>query len=290
MQAKRLMAAAMVIGLALAGCGGSGDKSTTGGGEGTGTATQIQGLVKPGTLILATTGNFPPFTMVGADGKVQGYSLDIGQEVADRLGLKFESQTVDFVAELQGLTAGKYDLADSGIWPTKERQSQFLFTVPVASTGFVATTLKGNLSKVTGLDDIKGLKVAAVQGSTREAWLLDNKDKLGYASYKGYPGASQALLDLKNNRIDLIVDDPLLAYYYIKQNPGDVTTAGEVTQEHPLSLALNLKATDVQTAVNKALKEMLDDGTMLKLQKKYWDRAIPVPAGINDQPPYPTLG
>lgn len=285
MQTKRLMATVMIIGLALGGCGGS-DATTSGD---TDEGTQIEGLVKPGTLIMATTGNFPPFTFIGTDGEVQGYSIDIGEELAERLGLEFESPTVDFVAELQGLAAGKYDLADSGIWPTEERQEEFLFSVPVASTGFVATTLNDNLDKVTGLDDLEGLRVGAVQGSTREEWLIENEDSLGYASYKGYPGASQALLDLENARIDLIVDDPLLALYYIKENPGEVTTAGDVTLEHPLSLALNIEATDVQTAVDEVLAEMIEDGTLLELQEKYWDRAIPVPADINDEPPYPTL-
>lgn len=285
MQTKRLMAAVMIIGLALGGCGGS---DTTSSGD-TDEGAQIEGLVKPGTLIMATTGNFPPFTFIGTDGEVQGYSIDIGEELAERLGLEFESPTVDFVAELQGLAAGKYDLADSGIWPTEERQEEFLFSVPVASTGFVATTLNDNLDKVTGLDDLEGLRVGAVQGSTREEWLIENEDSLGYASYKGYPGASQALLDLENARIDLIVDDPLLALYYIKENPGEVTTAGDVTLEHPLSLALNIEATDVQTAVDEVLAEMIEDGTLLELQEKYWDGAIPVPADINDEPPYPTL-
>jgi len=300
MQKMRLMATAAIVSLALAGCGGSGgdsaggsSSSTTGsGGSASTQAAQINGLVKPGTLILATAGNFPPFTMIGSDGKVQGYSIDIGAAVAQRLNLKFESPTIDFVAELQGLSAGKYDLADSGIWPTKERQKQFLFTTPVASTGFVATTLKQNLDKVKGLegDDLKGLRVGAIQGSTREAWLLDNKDKLGYASYKGYPGASQAQLDLRNGRIDLIVDDPLLALYYVQNNPGEITTAGAVILEHPLSLALNLKATDVQKAVAGAIEDLKKDGTILKLQKKYWGKAIPVPDDINAEPPYKTLG
>jgi ABC-type amino acid transport substrate-binding protein len=290
---RGLIAAGLVPVLALAACGGDSGSGSSGGAASTkssGGGGDVPGLVKSGTLTLATTGNFPPFTMVGASsGKVEGFSVDLGNEIAKRLGLKLTTPTVDFVAELQGLSAGRYDIADSGIWPDPERQKQFLFTPPVASTGFVATTLKQNLGRVKGLPDVKGLRIGAVQGSTREQWAVQNKAKLGYKSLRAYPGASQAVQDLQNGGIDMIVDDPLLAYYYIKQNPGQITTAGKTILAHPLSMAFKNGNTQVQQKVNGVLQKMLDDGTVSQLQKKYWGRCIPTPTDINAKPPYKNL-
>ncbi|MDX2381977.1 MAG: transporter substrate-binding domain-containing protein, partial [Acidimicrobiia bacterium] len=96
----------------------------------------VPGLVEEGKLIVVTTGNFPPFTAIDPDtGDNVGYTIDIVREVADRLGLELELPTVDFVAELEGLDQGLYDIADSGIWPTEERQESFLFSRPMTSTG-----------------------------------------------------------------------------------------------------------------------------------------------------------
>lgn len=247
----------------------------------------VKGLVKQGELTLATSGNFPPFTFIDRKtGKVTGFSIDLGKEIADRLGLTLTTPTVDFVAELQGLASGRYDLADSGIWPNAERQKQFLFTPPVASTGFVATTLTKNLDRVKGLDDIRGLRAGVIQGSTREQWATENKGKLAYKSLRAYPGAAQAVQDLRNGGIDLIIDDPLLALYYIQQNPGVIVTAGATVESHPLSMAFRKNNTTLQTKVNGVLTQLIKDGTVGKLQTKYWGKCVPTPGDINARPPY----
>ena len=281
---RALIVAGLVPVLAMSACGDD-DSSTSGGGGG-----DVPGLVKGGTLTLATTGNFPPFTMVNqSSGKVEGFSIDLGAEIAKQLGLKLETPTVDFVAELQGLSSGRYDIADSGIWPDEARQKEFLFTPAVASTGFVATTLKRNLDRVKGLDDVQGLRLGAVQGSTREQWAVENKDKLGYKDFRAYPGASQAVQDLQNGGIDLIVDDPLLAFYYMQENPDVIVTAGETILEHPLAMAFKKGNSALQEKVNDVLQELIDDGTVGELQKKYWGRCIPTPDDINAKPPYENL-
>jgi len=80
-------------------------------------SSDVPGLVEEGKLLVVTTGNFPPYTMINeASGDNEGYSIDLAREVADRLGLELELPTVDFVAEMEGLASGLYDIADSGIW------------------------------------------------------------------------------------------------------------------------------------------------------------------------------
>lgn len=274
---KRGVMAVSLLG-ALVACGGQSTNISNGDGK---------RLVREGTLTLATTGNFPPFTLMDQKtGKVTGYSIDLGKAIADRLGLTLATPTVDFVAELQGLSSGRYDLADSGIWPDAKRQREFLFTQPVASTGFIATTLTKNLGKVKGLDDVSGMRVGVIQGSTREQWATENKGKLGYKTMRAYPGAAQAVQDLRNGGIDLIIDDPLLALYYMKQNPGVVTTAGRELEPHPLSMALRKGNAKLQGEINGAMAELMKDGTVAKLQKKYWGRCIGTPDDINSKPPY----
>lgn len=282
--ARSLVAVGLVPMLVLlGGCGGGDEPQATSAQSGP----KVEGLVKSGTLTLATTGNFPPFTFVDQKtGAVKGFSIDLGDAVAKRLGLRLANPTVDFAAELQGLSSGRYDLADSGIWPDAARQKQFLFTPAVASTGFVATTLAKNRGRVTGLTDVKGLRLGAVQGSTREQWATENKSKLDYKSFRAYPGASQAVQDLRNGGIDLIVDDPLLAFYYMKQNPGVIVTVGDTILSHPLAMAFKKDNAALQRQVNGQLSKLLADGTVAKLQKKYWGRCIPTPDDINAKPPY----
>ena len=143
-------------------------------------AADVPGLVTDGKLIVVTTGNFPPYTSIDADsGENVGYTIDIVREVANRLGLELELPTVDFVAELEGLSQGLYDIADSGIWPTAERQESFLFSRPMTSTGIIAQ-VRAEDAGSAGLADLTGLNAGGIQGSskrriswiTRRSWVM----------------------------------------------------------------------------------------------------------------------
>lgn len=283
---RKVLTRAVVLGACislLAACGSSATPSSS---KPT-TAAAIPGLVKPGYLTLATAGNYPPFSYFNSSGKLTGYSISIGEILAQKLGLKLATPTVDYAAELAGVESGRFDMGDSGIWPNAANRSKFLFTIPDASTGFVATVLAKNASKYpNGLNDLKGLRVGAVAGSTREQWALANKATLGYASYTGYPGISQALLALENGSMQLFIDDPLVAAYNEKVHPGLITTTGPIIQSHPLAIAIRQSDTVLQKKVNAIMKKMVQDGTIAKLQKKYWGKLIPTPSFDTQQPPY----
>ena len=253
-----------------------------------GDAAGVPGLVEEGKLIVVTTGNFPPFTAINPDtGENEGYTIDIAKEIADRLGLELELPTVDFVAELEGLSQGLYDIADSGIWPTAERQESFAFSRPMTSTGIIAQ-VRAEDADSAGLDDLTGLNAGGIQGSSQEAYLLDNEEALGYASYSGFAGAGEALTALKQGRVDALSQDSLVAAF-AAANDEELGIAGPTVAAHPLSLAFQLGMEDKRDAVDVVLNEMIADGTLAEIQKAWFGQCIPVPDDINAVEPYTEL-
>jgi ABC-type amino acid transport substrate-binding protein len=248
----------------------------------------VPGLVEDGKLIVVTTGNFPPFTSIDPDsGDNIGYTIDIVREVADRLGLELELPTVDFVAELEGLDQGLYDIADSGIWPTAERQESFLFSRPMTSTGIVAQVRTEDAGSA-GLADLTGLDVGGIQGSSQEAYLLDNEATLGYASYSGFTGAGEALTALKQGRVAALSQDTLVAGFASVNDP-DLAVAGPTVAAHPLSLAYQLGSEAKRDAIDVVLNEIIADGTLAEIQKTWFNSCIPVPDDNNQAEPYTTM-
>jgi polar amino acid transport system substrate-binding protein len=244
-------------------------------------------LVEPGTLTLATTGNFPPFTLINADtGDVEGYSVAVGAEVASRLGLEYATPTVDFVAELEGLQSGLYDIADSGIWPTEERQETFIFTRPMTSAGFIAL-VRAEDAGSPGLDAIAG-NAGAIQGSIHEQWTIENQDMLGYDEYVPFAGAAEAELALKQGRIDVWVIDSLVGAARALGDP-ELDVTGPTLNAHPLSMTFRPDSEDLRDAINPVLDEMIADGTLADLQVAWFGRCVEVPDDIDAQPPYTTL-
>ena len=251
-------------------------------------AGSVPGLVEEGKLIVATTGNFPPFTAIDPDtGENIGYTIDLAREVADRLGLDLELPTVDFVAELEGLTQGLYDIADSGIWPTEERQQSFAFSRPITSTGIVAQ-VRAEDSGTDGLADLTGLNAGGIQGSSQEAYILDNEAELGYASYSGFTGAGEGLLALKQGRVDALSQDTLVAGFASVNDP-ELGVAGPTVAAHPLSFAFRLDEETLRDAIDVVINEMIADGTVAEIQKAWFNACIPVPDDINQAGPYTTL-
>lgn len=249
---------------------------------------EVPGLVEDGKLIVVTTGNFPPFTAIDPDsGENVGYTIDIVREVADRLELELELPTVDFVAELEGLSQGLYDIADSGIWPTAERQESFLFSRPMTSTGIIAQVRAEDVD-TEGLADLTGLKAGGIQGSSQEAYLLENEAELGYESYSGFAGAGEALTALKQGRVDALSQDTLVAGFASVNDP-ELAVAGPTVEAHPLSLAFQLGNEAKRDAVDVVLNEMIADGTLAEIQKLWFNTCIPVPSDNNEVGPYTEL-
>ena len=249
---------------------------------------EVPGLVEEGKLIVVTTGNFPPYTAINPDtGDNEGYTIDIAKVIAERLGLELELPTVDFVAELEGLSQGLYDIADSGIWPTPERQESFAFSRPMTSTGIIAQ-VRAEDADSAGLDDLTGLNAGGIQGSSQEAYLVENEATLGYAEYSGFAGAGEGLTALKQGRVDALSQDSLVAAF-AAANDDELAIAGPTVAAHPLSLAFQLGMEDKRDAVDAVLNEMIEDGTLAEIQKEWFGQCIPVPDDINAVEPYTEL-
>ena len=289
----RLAVVLIALALVAAACGDSDDTTTTAAAAAATTPTEamaeVPGLVEEGKLIVVTTGNFPPFTLINVDtGANEGYSIDLAQEVADRLGLEAVFPTVDFVAEMEGLAQGLYDIADSGIWPNQQRQDDgFVFSRPMTSTGIIAQVLAEN-EDTAGFADVTGKKIGGIQGSSQEKLVLDGEAEMGYEEYLGFAGAAEALTGLEQGRVDLLVFDTLVAGYTAV---GDDTfsVAGPTIFPHPLSFTYQTGNEAKRDAIDVVINEIIADGTMAEIQKKWFGVCIAIPDDINQAEPYETL-
>ncbi|MFV1999738.1 MAG: substrate-binding periplasmic protein [Acidimicrobiia bacterium] len=294
----RLVSLLAVLALVAAACssdnGDAADATTTSADTATTTATEAPasstpGLVEDGKLLVVTTGNFPPFTLINEDtGDNEGYSIDLAREVAARLGLELELPTVDFVAELEGLASGLYDIADSGIWPNEARQEAgFVFSRPMTSTGIIAQ-VRAEDEGSAGFANVNGKIIGGIQGSSQEKFILDNEAELGYDEYLGFQGAAEALTGLRQGRVDLLVQDSLVAGFVSVQN-DDLAVAGPTILAHPLSFTFQEGNEAKRDAIDVVINEMIADGTIAEIQIRWFGRCIPVPDDINQAEPYTTL-
>jgi cystine transport system substrate-binding protein len=237
-----LVVMALVMGV-LAGCGNS-----TG---------QVQ---KSGILRVGLEGTYPPFNYVNDQKQMDGFDVAISNEIAKRMKVKTEFVGVEWKGLIGGLQADKFDVIIAQMSITDERKQSVDFTDPYVLSGAVLIGRKGE-TRFKALADIKGAKVGVGLGTTFEklARTVPGADVKTYDSFEQY---AQELI---NGRVDVIINDQLLAGYAIKKGSLPIVVTSPVLGEDHIGIAVKKGNTDLVTQINKILADMKADGTYKKI-------------------------
>jgi polar amino acid transport system substrate-binding protein len=216
------------------------------------------------TIKVATDATFKPFEYTNDAGEMIGIDIDLMNQIADKAGLTIEWVNLPFDSGLAGISECQYDAMIAAISITDERKQAMLFSDPYMTAGLVVVVAKDNTT-ITGMSDLDGLTVAAQLGTTGEqaAQAIPN------VNYKPYDSYELAFLDLANGQIDAVVADSPVAAGYVKANPDKIMMAGEVFDSADYGIAICKTNTELQTKINAALKELIEEGVVDELSKKY---------------------
>lgn len=229
-----------------------------------------------GTAVLAQTGaplrtgvdaTFAPHAMVKLDGGLQGFNIDLGEELAKRMQRKLVVEGTEFSGLVPGLNAKKYDFILAPVTVTPERAKAMLFTEGYLDTDYTFVTTKG-APAIKSLDDLKGKTVSVNKGSAYENWARDNMARYGF-KYDVYGNNADAVQAVQSGRADANLAGSTVAAWAAKQNPAVQTT---LTIKTGLVWALAFRLDDKagRDAAGNALKCMKLDGTVGKIANKWF--------------------
>jgi ABC-type amino acid transport substrate-binding protein len=210
---------------------------------------------------------FPPHAMRTLGGELQGFNIDLGHELARRLGKKLEIEGTEFSALIPGLSAGKYDFVLAIVTATPERAKVMLFTEGYLNQDFTFLEKKA-APGLKSLEDLKGKTIAVNKGSAYEAWSRDNGEKYGF-KFAVYGTNSDAVQAVQSGRADASLSGSTVSGWIAKQNQAVKTTytikTGLVT-----SLAFRGDNKAGRDAASMALKCMKQDGFLTKIAEKWF--------------------
>lgn len=216
-------------------------------------------LVQPGKLLIATEGTYPPFSMRGADGELDGLEIRVGKEIAKGLGLEYTPVIIKWESLLIGLAADQYDFASDAMDITEARQKEVTFADGWLESGGRVVTK--NDSDIKKSDDIKGRTVGVLVASTWEKLATERG-----ATVKTYKAESDAVQDLVNGNIEAVITDSISAAYSIQASKLPLTMTEDYVSHIQKGFPFNKgKKVNLVKAVNKALADMIADGTYEKL-------------------------
>jgi ABC-type amino acid transport substrate-binding protein len=210
---------------------------------------------------------FAPHAMTRLDGGLQGFNIDLGEELARRLGRKITIEGTEFSGLVPGLNAKKYDFVLAPVTATPERAKAMLFTEGYLDTDYTFVIRKG-APVIRTLNDLKGKTVAVNKGSAYENWARDNAPKYGF-KYDVYGNNADAVQAVQSGRADANLAGTTAAAWASKQNPA-VQTTYTVKTGLVWALAFRLDDKAGRDAAGTVLKCMKMDGTIGRIAQKWF--------------------
>ncbi len=126
-------------------------------------------IAEKGVLVMGTSGNMPPMTMTGEDGRLSGFDIDIGRLMASMLKVRLEVRRLPFTGLIPALRRGDLDVVISNMTITPQRNMQVAFAGPYLESGKCMLTKDESLARVQGKDlNVPETRIAVMQGSTSQ--------------------------------------------------------------------------------------------------------------------------
>lgn len=235
---------------------------------------------------IATEAGYPPFEYIAPNGEIQGFNIDIGNEICKRLETQCVWIDQSFDSLIPGLQARKFDLANSTMTATDARRKVIDFTTPmyVVASRLVAPKDK-NLEPT--VESLKGLRIGVQQGTTMEAYARKEWAPNGIQVIT-YPSYTNAFTDLAAGRIDASFQEAPNAVEGFLNKPegaefhltGGVVSDSPILNE-PIAIGVRKGNKELKAAVDEAIKAMLADGTIQQFSEKYFQpHTIELPSGL----------
>lgn len=230
-------------------------------------------LVSGGALAdkvrIGTEGAYPPFNMIDKEGKVAGFDVDIARALCEKMAAECEFVTQDWDGIIPGLMAGKYDAIVASMSITEERKQAVDF-----SNRYYSNSLRLIAKKGAGIDPAK-LDGKAV-GAQRATIAANHAEAMPGVSVKLYDTQENAYLDLASGRVDLLVTDMLPGFDWLNSDQGqDFEFIGEnIDIDDKIGIAVRKGDDQLRQRLNKALDEIVADGTYEKINAKYFPFSI----------------
>jgi lysine-arginine-ornithine-binding protein len=227
---------------------------------------------------IVTEGKFPPFNMVDAQGRPAGFEVDLANELCKRAKVECRIVTAPWNDILPGLLDKRYDAVMASMDMTPERRRQIAFTkrymlVPGA---FVAPKSSAVPDGAPAL--LRGKTVGVQRGTVYSDYLERTFRKA--IRMKVFPTPDDARKELAAGKLDAVLGDKVALWQWLKTADGaccdffgtdvkDTRTLGD-----GVGIGFRKDDAKLRDVFNKALAEVVADGTLKRLGEKYLPFAI----------------
>lgn len=274
---------ACTLAVVLAACGSANNQSanqssSTGGDSAQAStdaaATDDYTLVQDGKLTMISNFYFPPFVSMNSNGgDFEGFDVDVYKAVCDKLGLEpnilLSVQFDTIVPTIK--QGGKADVSIGAITITDERQQEVDMTDPYMDSNQAIVVKKDATATDIDTLNVSGMQIAVQAGTTGEAWAKEN---LPNATVVPLDDIIQCLTGVQTGLYNAVVCDLPVAEYEINVAYSDLQITTEIPTGEQYGIVVSKDNPGLTKAINQALQELQDDGTMDELEQKWFGTTL----------------
>ena len=220
-----------------------------------------------GKLVIATEGNWQPWTYHDESDALVGLDVEIGALIAEGLGVEPEFKETDWDAILAGVDSGRFDIACNGVSYTEERAEKYSFTTPYLYTQIVLV-VRGDNEDIHSVEDLAGRATANTASSI-------------YASIAEAHGATvtpvntllETVMLVEQGRVEATLNAKGSIDDYLQEHPdANIKIVETLKQGDPVVFPVR-KGAETETlvaAINDILQAAREDGTLAAISEKYF--------------------
>ena len=224
---------------------------------------------------------FVPMGFEEKNGNYAGFDIELAKYVSKKLGITVHFQPIDWDMKETELQNGTIDAIWNGYSATDERREKVAFTIPYMQNTQILVVKK--TSGIHSVENMTGKVLGAQNGSSgmldfeEHPEVLKNRVKGGDADQ--YQSVNEAIIDLKNDRIDALLIDRVYADYYLTTegiaDEYDTIPSGFESE----SFAVGVRPADKKLleALNQAFKELYQEGIFQQISQKWFGEDVATP-------------
>lgn len=246
---------ALVMMIMVAGCGSTNNDDND----------LLAKIKKDGVIKIGTNSGYPPYEFYDTSNnqkKLVGYDIDLGNKIAEKLGVKVEWVDIDFDALVGSLQSGKFDIIMAGMVDTSERRQSIDFSDRYYQSQTVAVVKKGAVNDYKDVSQYEG-KTIVVQSGTTQA---DTAKAVKGANVLELPSVTDTIAALTSGKADALFIAEVSAENIVAKYPAyaytPITGIEDALLNDGASIGIPKNQANLEKELNKIIKDLKESGEL----------------------------
>jgi len=172
-------------------------------------------VLEKGELVVGTDMTAIPMQFRDKDGNPTGFTVEMMELLGQKLGVKITWVDYQWESLIPSLLSSKVDMIAANMSMTLERMKTIRFSNHYFLTGITCVALKDSKFESWEELDSPDVTIGTTMGSVHAEFIENNMK----AKASLYDNRSEYLTDLKNGRIDAVMDDEIICLDIVKAEP-----------------------------------------------------------------------